>query len=758
MVNSTGGETNFDARPSYDFTAITSAVVDGIDGTYSLNLTSSNLIHEMHSYINYNGILWETNGFMYGDNISVGVDIQGPGGVPPTSGNANVTLFYPDNSTIFPGAQRSSGAGIIKDNTLVYDFNNLTILDVTKDTPLLGNYYLGYFWENGSAVGCKKLKLYLDTYDVNMNSLFYEPILDQNILDGIVDKVYESYSMLIGTINVTDDKYYPNFYAVNKSDINQQFIYEINGEEIPILVKTFLQNETLLNPNEDIKISVTIQNLHNFVDLDVKLKVQLVSLVNEEWIIAEQYTDVKTLNINGDPNGADTQEFSVGLTIPNLQADEIWQGVNAPVRKGGAKTIFTVYFEYSGESHEVDTFESNEYSLIVNSSQNEFEGYIITLKYDDEITGASILKPFDRETCQYMPNQTTFVVNIYDKNFVSSYYQFIDSFSLKINSQFSDIVINPQIPIYGQKFNISSVLATEFGDEIPNKNITCQYFESNLWENVSSQMSGANGATNFEIDTLSLPHEDDLLFRLIWQGEQYILENSQNISVSLYKVSNNISLGIVSNVNQITRNGKTTIKITLNNIGDSELTITSFSISIIIEPSLTYSIVEINYLILNNFQPGESTELVISIDVPAINQMTITISIEATNELTEENITVQAVKTFKIYDVPLANYITVFFTLIMIGIFVLLWAVMYLYVKRTTKKIETPIEEPSKKKPRRGRYVSVSELPKEEPKKMPAKKTTKKITKKQKQKELKKEKPATDLDSLLEEKGLKDKK
>jgi hypothetical protein len=94
----------------------------------------------------------------------------------------------------------------------------------------------------------------------------------------------------------------------------------------------------------------------------------------------------------------------------------------------------------------------------------------------------------------------------------------------------------------------------------------------------------------------------------------------------------------------------------------------------------------------------------------------------------------------------------------MIGIFALLWGVMYLYVKRTTEKIETPIEEPSKKKPRRGRYVSVSELPKEEPKKMPAKKASKKLSKKQKQKEIKTEKPATDLDSLLEEKGLKDKK
>jgi hypothetical protein len=53
--------------------------------------------------------------------------------------------------------------------------------------------------------------------------------------------------------------------------------------------------------------------------------------------------------------------------------------------------------------------------------------------------------------------------------------------------------------------------------------------------------------------------------------------------------------------------------------------------------------------------------------------------------------------------------------------------------------------------------VCVSELPKEETKEISAKKPSKKSSKKQKQKEIKTEKPATDLDSLLEEKGLKDK-
>jgi len=89
---------------------------------------------------------------------------------------------------------------------------------------------------------------------------------------------------------------------------------------------------------------------------------------------------------------------------------------------------------------------------------------------------------------------------------------------------------------------------------------------------------------------------------------------------------------------------------------------------------------------------------------------------------------------------------------------------MYFYVKRTTKRIETPYEEPDIRKQRKGKYVAVSELPKEEiPETQPidyTEKKTKKRSKKKKQKKPEAEKkdtpPATDLDSLLEEKGLKD--
>ena len=81
-------------------------------------------------------------------------------------------------------------------------------------------------------------------------------------------------------------------------------------------------------------------------------------------------------------------------------------------------------------------------------------------------------------------------------------------------------------------------------------------------------------------------------------------------------------------------------------------------------------------------------------------------------------------------------------------------------VRRLIRKIEAPIEELVEKKPKRGRYVKVSELeeipkPQEE---TPSKKVTKKKRSKKAKESEKEEDKSTDLDSLLEEEGLNGKK
>jgi hypothetical protein len=141
--------------------------------------------------------------------------------------------------------------------------------------------------------------------------------------------------------------------------------------------------------------------------------------------------------------------------------------------------------------------------------------------------------------------------------------------------------------------------------------------------------------------------------------------------------------------------------------------------------------------------------------------MSISVSIGAKNEITLEEVTFQTSEMFNIYASPLNELFINFFTAIMISIFILVWAVMYIYVRKTIKKIETPFEEPIKARPRKGKYVSVSDLPAEVPEEKveetPAEKPKKISKKKSKQPKVEeKDKQATDLDSLLEEKGLKD--
>jgi len=769
-LNETNGELQLDENQSFKIFVLNENVTKSLSGEYSLQLTSWNFLKQTDSYINYNymGVeaLWETHGFMFGDNISVGCGVKGPEEYIPNTGDVEVKLFYPETGVEVPGATLvNTTQGRQIDSMLYYDFNNASIYSVDETIPVLGNYYLAYFWNNGSAVGAKALKLYIDNYDVVLNSLFYDEIENENTLTGLVDKVFQNYSILIGSVNITTADYKPSFYPVNQSNLDIEYIYKVGGHNIPISLNAFMQNETILNPDEDVNIKLLLQNKFEYSDVKIQVKVQMVSLANEEWIIDQETSAIKTLKVKGDSLGRDTQEFSLNLTIPTLQSNQEWYGYNSPVRRGGVKTKVSVSIKYDNKLNEIGFYDSNDYALLVNDTQNDFEGYLIELKYNTGKTAETIVKPFQRDECNYLPDQSTFVVNIFDRNYVSSYEQFIYSFELKFNSQFSNIKINPSTPIRGEEFNLTSRLATEFGTKLPGRNITLQYYDINEWRNISTQLSDSDAYTSFLIDTLDLNDEEQSIFRLSWEGESFINAKFQNITVELYRAVNDLSASLQQNTLQIFKNQKSTIKLILSNTGNSQLKITSDNLTFNIDPVLALSIVQIDYVKLNQFKPGESTEILIEVSVSAINEFDLTVFIEALNDITSENISIQISKNFLVYDTPLTSILNTFLTLIIIGSILVVWGIIFLAVRRLIRKIETPIEEPIKKKPRRGRYVKVSdleEIPKpqeEEPsKKATKKKRKKKRTKKGKKEPEKKEEKATDLDSLLEEEGLSDNK
>ena len=54
-----------------------------------------------------------------------------------------------------------------------------------------------------------------------------------------------------------------NFYPVENTEINKEISYEQwgTGTPVSVLINSFLQNETVLNPKEDINVKLSIQNL-----------------------------------------------------------------------------------------------------------------------------------------------------------------------------------------------------------------------------------------------------------------------------------------------------------------------------------------------------------------------------------------------------------------------------------------------------------------------------------------------------------------
>ena len=712
-----------------------------LNGIYTLNLTSYNFIDEMRTYINYYGTLWETNGFMYGDNISISVDIQDHNFQAPLSGDINATLFYP-NGTRYPNAEMTSSSGVVEESVLTYDFNNNTILDVTKDNIVFGKYNLGFFWFNGSALGCKKITLYLDAYDLELYNCTYISYLGTNALIGEMKrKVFQNYTILIASINDTTGIPNPNFYPINNTDLNQVYSYQIGKQELTLLMDSFMQSEEILNPNEIVNFKIALQNTHPFITLDASISVKLVSYVNEEWIITENNSPTINLNFSGTPD--DTYEFDVNLTIPNIDAvTNTWEGLNAPIRLGGAKALVTL----SIDDIDIGIYESPNYLLLSNETKNNFEGHILGLTVGEEASSRNLIYEFERDHCLYYPNNSSFLVNIIDKNYVSSYKQFDDKFLLNLNSKFTNISITPDSPRTGEIINVSSILMTEFGDELPSKNVTCEYYNSSFkWVNIGTDITDTNGSVSFLINTAAIDfnEEEDLILRLSWDGDT-VNGASKNITVDLIQEINNFSISIRQNKVFIYKNKGATLRITINNFGDSNLRF--FNMTVNIEGDLEYSIVEINNIKLDKLEPDETMEIVIEIKIPQIDTLNITFTITAQNILTGENITISEQSAFHVFDTPLSDYFIELIMFIMIAIFAIMWILAITFAFRVRKRIEEPVEK-VERRPRRGRYVMVSDLKKPEP----PKKVPKKVE------EVKPEK-TTDLDSLLEERGLTDKK
>ncbi len=219
------------------------------NGIYSLKLTSSNCIYNMTTYLHFkNSYSWPTNGFMLADNVSISLNVQDHDGKPVSDGMANASLFLP-NGTKFDMWNLTDSEGIIDDpfNVTFYDFNNSNIFNSTFLSEK-GSYTIGFFWNNGTAVGCKKKIIYLSDYDFNIVDCTYDKEEGGNIFEGNLIRAntdLTNYSILITTVKESTGI---NTFTINKI-ISEQFS---NNDNLMVEITNFLQNETIISPDEKV--------------------------------------------------------------------------------------------------------------------------------------------------------------------------------------------------------------------------------------------------------------------------------------------------------------------------------------------------------------------------------------------------------------------------------------------------------------------------------------------------------------------------
>ncbi|MBA7505103.1 hypothetical protein ES706_03766 [subsurface metagenome] len=676
------------------------------NGVYSLKLTSFNCIYNMTTYLHFkNSHSWPTNGFMLGDNVSISLNVQDHDGKPVSDGIANSSLFLP-NGTKFDIWYLSDSEGIIDDtfNVTSYDFNNSNIFNSTFLSEK-GSYTIGFFWKNGTAVGCKKKIIYLSDYDFNILDCTYDKEEGGNIFEGNLIRAntdLTNYSLLITTVKESTGINTLDKFTINNI-ISEQFS---NVDNLTVEITNFLQNETIISPDEKISFKIKVKN-KDFFPFNVRLSIQLISPINPNWIISEVNTPNQLLNFTGTPN--DSYEFYYNTTLNNKNPDGTWNGINSPIRLGGCLTKIKVYIEdeFSG------SWINNDYSIIIKDNETVFEGEVLSFKYLEGLTSRGLVLNFSRDDFN-IPGITSFFINIIDEYYMSTLNQINKAFSFKLDSSFQNLSVNPSEVIWGKKFNLTTYLRTEKGEPISGEEIHFYFLNSsNIWQELvgtegdNHNLTDLNGKAIMEIDSNQFTKNSSGKIKLNWTGNSYILTSEINYTIDFIIYSNEIIIESVTNNTIFLRNKENQMDIIIKNVGTSILT----DINITLITNFSYTLSKYNNYELNYLKPEETTGISYKISIPNIddNNITILVNISFKTIQTNEENEFQYFLTYDLDDESLFTQIvqlSILFLFIGIGLFYLL---ALLYRVRINKKIEKIFEKPLERK-RKGKYVKVSEL------------------------------------------------
>ena len=251
-----------------------------IDGKYTFITKSLNFISHHQMYQNYENSLWQTNGFMLGDKISARVGVKYPSGdMIDDKGIMNISIYNNTGSRIV--SVLDSHIDQYKE-TSWYEFNRAILLDTTSYPE--GNYTTVAYWSDQQQAGISEVSFYIDKFDLQIPTITALPENGITRLQGLVD--IASTGLDYYDLYIYSAREFSNAELISLASnylINKSLDLDLGNE---IYLTRFAQNESIFNAGETVQFRIDLENFHPVYSFNVSVTLNLVSVLNNQWVIA----------------------------------------------------------------------------------------------------------------------------------------------------------------------------------------------------------------------------------------------------------------------------------------------------------------------------------------------------------------------------------------------------------------------------------------------------------------------------------------
>jgi hypothetical protein len=683
------------------------------DGNYSLTCQSENYLKKCALNLVYDSYSWENNGFMRGDNISAEVWVSdSKNKFIQDTGNASLFLYNTTGNVIADFNDQS-----IDVNTThsIYKFNQQKIFESDQSTPL-GTYSVVAKWLNGDQAGIILRQFYLNNYTTEFIDIVYENQTKSNQIWGMVN-----------SNNVKTDLGDYNFfiYAIeNMTGIsNPNTLVEANiSQSLPnsLVLEKFSQNETVLNPGEQISVKLGIRNINTTLTWNVSITARIIMYQRHEWIVTESDSVWNILESAGDPNEADANIYEVLLDIPEMD-----EGFNSPIR------FAPMAIELQIKIHDtviktISHVNLNSYGVdlplfyYTNTTDATFEGRVLDVVEFNDRTSQAFISNIPRENMR-LPGVINYHIQISNDYLMTMNYEYFQSRYEKVDGQIAQIKIVQPNYRFTDVVNITGIAQDEYGNPLSSVSLNLMYQDTKTkdWSD-GRTVSGAtafstlvDGTFNFQMPLSQLPRNIEQKLQIKFAGNISVREISSVFDFNI--PLNNANISIVLTETSFYVGSENIIDVSVRNVGNATLKSIFVSVS---DSDFDLVVIEGIDHKKDLLKPGESYLFQIKFYVKVFsgNYSNFTINIGAFNVDMSEIYNTSKFFDFKVYRINDQAILKTFVLILFFGGIALLWVFGVLYIMRRISEINqaptslTEQDQKPKEKRRAGKYVKIAEL------------------------------------------------